>query len=74
MKFDPVCGTAISPEAAISTARYRGETYYFCSVKCKLAFDHDPRAYLKEPPHPRDASPSGRHFLDSASTSQAEAH
>ncbi len=28
MKLDPVCGIIISPEAAISTARYRGETYY----------------------------------------------
>lgn len=54
MKFDPVCGTAISPEAAISTARYRGETYFFCSVMCKLAFDQDPRAYLKEPLPPSD--------------------
>lgn len=74
MKFDPVCGTAISPEAAISTARYRGETYYFCSVKCRLAFDRDPGAYLKELPRPKDANPVSWSLQDSAGTTQAEAH
>lgn len=73
MKFDPVCGTAISPEAAISTARYRGETYYFCSVKCKLAFDQDPRAYLKEPPH-SSARGALEQFRDAAGAAHTEAH
>lgn len=73
MKFDPVCGTAISPEAAISTAHYRGETYYFCSVKCKLAFDQSPHHYAKDrPPEKKDGLVERP--LDSAGSAPAEAH
>ena len=44
--IDPVCGMTV--EAA--TAQYRslqeGETFYFCSQRCKGTFDKDPARYL----------------------------
>jgi len=73
MKLDPVCGTPISPEAAISTARYRGETYYFCSVKCKLAFDYNPQHYVKARLSEKRDGPVDR-LGDSASPAHTEAH
>jgi membrane fusion protein, copper/silver efflux system len=42
---DPSCGKPVDPvKAAASgnTLAYRGTTYYFCSAKCKQAFQNDP--------------------------------
>jgi membrane fusion protein, copper/silver efflux system len=42
---DPSCGKPVDPvKAAASgnTFAYRGTTYYFCSAKCKQAFQNDP--------------------------------
>jgi Cu+-exporting ATPase len=43
---DPVCGMKVRPESAKGKSDFNGETYYFCSVKCKTKFDADPKAYL----------------------------
>jgi membrane fusion protein, copper/silver efflux system len=43
--IDPSCGKSVDPvKAAASgnTFAYRGATYFFCSAKCKQAFQGDP--------------------------------
>ena len=35
---DPVCGTFVSPQSAL-TANARGATYYFCSDDCRRKFN-----------------------------------
>jgi Cu+-exporting ATPase len=36
----------IDPNTAAGTSEYKGQTYYFCSLGCKKAFDADPEKYL----------------------------
>lgn len=43
---DPVCHMDIDPATAAGTSEYKGQTYYFCSLGCKKAFDQDPEKYL----------------------------
>jgi Cu(I)/Ag(I) efflux system membrane fusion protein len=42
---DPSCGMPVDPAKALAsgnTLAYQGSTYYFCSSKCKQAFQNDP--------------------------------
>jgi YHS domain-containing protein len=48
MAIDPVCKMEVTPETAVATTEYKGETYYFCARGCKVAFEKDPEKYLKE--------------------------
>ena len=43
---DAVCGMDIDPATAAGTSEYKGQTYYFCSLGCKKAFDKRPEKYL----------------------------
>jgi len=43
---DPVCGMDIDPATAAGNSEYNGQTYYFCSLGCKKAFDKEPEKYL----------------------------
>lgn len=43
---DLVCGMDIDPVTAAGFSEYNGETYYFCSLGCKKAFDKEPEKYL----------------------------
>jgi len=43
---DPVCGMECDEKTAAATSEYKGETFYFCAVGCKKAFDADPEKYL----------------------------
>jgi Cu+-exporting ATPase len=43
---DPVCGMDIDPVTATGPSEYKGQTYYFCSLACKKAFDKEPEKYL----------------------------
>jgi YHS domain-containing protein len=45
---DPVCKMHIKKEGAAATSFYQKETYYFCSLGCKKAFDKEPQKYLAE--------------------------
>jgi YHS domain-containing protein len=41
---DPSCGMTVDPAKAVAsgnTLAYNGSTYYFCSSKCKQAFQND---------------------------------
>jgi len=49
---DLVCGMDIDPASAAGKSEYNGQTYYFCSLGCKKAFDKNPKKYLgKEQAH-----------------------
>ena len=48
MAIDPVCGMNVSIDKAAPTSKYKGMTYYFCSVKCKERFDNEPEKYLQD--------------------------
>ncbi|MEW6030291.1 MAG: YHS domain-containing protein [Chloroflexota bacterium] len=43
---DPICGMDVTPESAAGKSEYNGQTYYFCSLGCKKAFDKEPEKYL----------------------------
>jgi Cu+-exporting ATPase len=45
---DPVCNMEVSPDEAAGSYEYEGETYYFCSEKCRDRFKDDPGAVLEE--------------------------
>jgi len=45
--IDPVCGMTIDPSRAAGTSTFRGETYFFCSPRCKEKFDAEPEKYLQ---------------------------
>ena len=40
--YDPVCGMDIDSTTAAGSTEYKGQTYYFCSLECKKAFDEQP--------------------------------
>lgn len=49
---DPVCETPLDDMLSALewmglTTSYKGETYHFCSVKCKSLFEKDPDRYRK---------------------------
>ncbi len=43
---DPVCGMTVKVEGSVFTSSFKGETYYFCSEKCRAEFDEGPDAVL----------------------------
>ncbi|MFC1846111.1 heavy metal translocating P-type ATPase [Chloroflexota bacterium] len=48
MAIDPVCKMEVNKDEAAATSEYKGNTYYFCAVGCKKAFDDNPEKYLSE--------------------------
>lgn len=48
MAIDPVCKMQVDEKTAPSKSEYKGETYYFCAVGCKKAFDKEPEKYLSD--------------------------
>ena len=46
MAIDPVCKMEVDENGAAATSEYKGQTYYFCAVGCKKAFEEDPEKYL----------------------------
>jgi len=42
---DPVCGMKIDKKTA-EKLKYKGKTYYFCDMICKVEFENDPEKYL----------------------------
>ena len=42
---DPVCGTAVEPEWNHCHVRHHDRLYYFCSLRCLLAFAEAPERY-----------------------------
>ncbi len=49
---DLVCGMDIDPATADGKSEHNGQTYCFCSLGCKKAFDENPEKYIgKEHEH-----------------------
>lgn len=48
MAKDLVCGMDVDEKTAAGTSEYKGQTYYFCSLGCKKAFDKEPENYVME--------------------------
>ena len=43
---DPVCGMEIDAATAAEHTEHAGQTYSFCSSRCKDKFDKNPPQYL----------------------------
>jgi YHS domain-containing protein len=43
---DLVCGMDVETATAAARTEHKGQTYYFCSTKCKEKFDSNPQQYL----------------------------
>lgn len=43
---DPVCGMKVDPATARHKIDYGGETFYFCSERCRTKFEGDPAKYV----------------------------
>ncbi len=54
MVTDPVCKMSFPAEKAAASWEYKGVTYYFCNVNCKVKFSQDPERYLQSD-SPREA-------------------
>ena len=46
MTIDLVCGMDISETETKHHVKHNGETYYFCSARCKHAFVNQPGIYM----------------------------
>lgn len=47
MPRDPVCGAVLDEKTSKYKITYGGETYRFCSVKCKKRFKRNPYKFAK---------------------------
>ena len=55
MPRDPVCGVRLydwssvkgSADEPAYKSEYEGQTYYFCSIRCKQQFDQDPERHSR---------------------------
>ncbi len=47
---DPVCGMNVNPATAHYSNTFEGDTFYFCSARCRDRFTADPAQYLKTAP------------------------
>ncbi|HHY17964.1 MAG TPA: YHS domain-containing protein [Firmicutes bacterium] len=45
MPKDPVCGMDVRDDKTGIRSDFRGQTYHFCSDRCKSTFDQDPQHY-----------------------------
>ncbi|MHA2621327.1 MAG: YHS domain-containing protein [bacterium JZ-2024 1] len=55
MARDPVCGSVVDPNATREelALSIRGQTYYFCSIRCRLEFEEERMpALLRKPQKP----------------------
>jgi len=43
---DPVCGVEVETATAAGRTEHKGQTYFFCGIKCKEKFDPNPEQYL----------------------------
>lgn len=48
MPRDPVCGVILDERTSKFKISHEGETYYFCSLKCKKKFKRNRRKFVKQ--------------------------
>lgn len=46
---DEVCGMTITAEQAAATVELHGNTYYFCSERCRRKFEEHPDWFVAVP-------------------------
>lgn len=46
--IDPVCGMTAGPDSAGGSHEYDGQTYYFCSTRCRERFQANPESFLNQ--------------------------
>jgi YHS domain-containing protein len=67
MAKDVVCGMNVDERQASAkdlTSSYQGQTYYFCSGRCKEQFDQEPRRYAPPVVPPEQAQrQTGEQYL-----------
>lgn len=54
---DPVCGMSVDPATATQVVEFGGDTYHFCSSRCRSAFEKNPARYTARA---MQVEPSGR--------------
>jgi Cu+-exporting ATPase len=47
---DPVCGMSVDPRTTPHHNHHAGQTYFFCSERCRTKFAAEPARYLKSKP------------------------
>jgi YHS domain-containing protein len=55
---DLVCGMDVDPATAAGRTDYKGQTYFFCSSRCKEKFDLDPGQYVGHSAGTKKSGPS----------------
>ncbi len=58
---DPVCGMTVSEDSP-QRQEHAGQTYHFCSARCREKFGRDPGRYLGDSREPHDEVPGGTPF------------
>jgi Cu+-exporting ATPase len=56
---DPVCKKPVQKAGASATYQFVGETYYFCSERCRDRFQSLPARYLETSIKVLESSPPG---------------
>src|SRR5262245_27577692 len=56
---DPVCGMRVDPQGARYTLQHAGQTWYFCSARCRERFQAAPQTSLSLKPAAPAAVPAG---------------
>ena len=56
--IDPICKMEVDEASAAGKYDYRGQTYFFCSTYCLVAFKKDPERFLERQSHSETASES----------------
>jgi Cu+-exporting ATPase len=49
--IDPVCGMTVKPDS-VHVFEHAGQTYHFCSAKCRAKFEAEPQRYLQAAAEP----------------------
>jgi Cu+-exporting ATPase len=62
MAVDPVCGMQVDPATSKHCFDHGGQTFHFCSDRCRGKFAADPLSYLKPSAQPTPAPPKGTIF------------
>lgn len=47
-QIDPVCHMKVTRGSAAGVSEYDGQTFLFCSMQCKRAFDVEPRKFVQQ--------------------------
>ena len=45
---DPVCGMTVTADSSSRPLTHDGQTYYFCSARCRREFERDPAAHARK--------------------------